>query len=340
MEATIVAVRKKFEARIDEILEEEKKKAEKIAPKPSLRSPADNPDAEKTNKGRVQSNSKEIEENQNKNTKDEHEDIDEEQKRRLIRQEAQKQAYYVHKQQVKQNQWVIITVTHNDIIEHFETNTVNDYVIEHEELEEMYEEVMVKLQEKLEEFAIQQNKVNIQQEGMSGYTQQDLKLPVLQLPTFSGDYRQWKSFIDLFEQAIHNNEKLGNAQKIHYLKTHVTGGAAKIIQQLKIMDSNYETVKEALMNKFPEILIEFSQFSVGKISNRSQSLLLHGLLIVFKEKIQGEAGKAIQHLGGELTWDKVKAELITYFRPRRSYKQLIDECRNIKVLNLRELFNM
>lgn len=186
MEATVVAVRKKFEVRIDGILEE-KKKIEEVAPKQSPRSPAENPDAEEITKGPVQSNGKELEENQSKNTKDENEDIDEEQKRRLKRQEGQKQsffrsldrmeqatstskAYYVHKQQVIQNQWAIITATHNDIIEHFETNMVNDYVTEHEELEEMYEEVMVNLQEKLEEFVIQQNKVNTQQERMSGYT--------------------------------------------------------------------------------------------------------------------------------------------------------------------------
>lgn len=69
-------------------------------------------------------------------------------------------------------------------------------------------------------------------------------------------------------------------------------------------------------------------------------LMQYGLQTVFTEKIQGEAKRCIQRLGNNLTWEQVKAELKAELRPRKSYKRFFDECRNIKVNNLKELFSI
>jgi len=44
-----------------------------------------------------------------------------------------------------------------------------------------------------------------------------IKLPALDLPTFSGDYQDWSSFYDHFLAIVHNNITLSAAQKLHYL---------------------------------------------------------------------------------------------------------------------------
>lgn len=78
----------------------------------------------------------------------------------------------------------------------------------------------------------------------------------------------------------------------------------------------------------------------GRLCNNNMQLLEYAFKIVFNEKIQGEAKQCILRLGSNLTWDSVKKELKLYFRPRRDYAELINECRNIKVSSLRELFNI
>lgn len=66
----------------------------------------------------------------------------------------------------------------------------------------------------------------------------------------------------------------------------------------------------------------------------------YALQIVLNEKILGEAKRCVQRLGNTLTWETAKAELKLHFRPRKDYAELINECRNIKVGNLRELFTI
>lgn len=52
-----------------------------------------------------------------------------------------------------------------------------------------------------------------------------VKLPEISVPKFTGRYLEWTSFRDLFTSLIHNNSKLDNVQKLHYLKSHLLGEA-------------------------------------------------------------------------------------------------------------------
>lgn len=54
-------------------------------------------------------------------------------------------------------------------------------------------------------------------------------LPRIKLPTFSEDYQLWTSFRDLFATLIRDNTDLTNVEKMHYLKTCVSGEAARLI---------------------------------------------------------------------------------------------------------------
>ena len=77
-----------------------------------------------------------------------------------------------------------------------------------------------------------------------------LKLPKISLPTFSGTYTDWMSFIDLFKSSVDSNSMLSNSQKLHYLKASLKGDAAKLLSSVTISDSNYEVAREILKNRY------------------------------------------------------------------------------------------
>lgn len=71
----------------------------------------------------------------------------------------------------------------------------------------------------------------------------------------------------------------------------------------------------------------------------NQQLMNLATAIIMNEKICGDAGDYIRGLGTDATWDQIKAKLIDHHRPRTTYADIFSKCRNVKVSNLRELFN-
>lgn len=70
-------------------------------------------------------------------------------------------------------------------------------------------------------------------------TRHKLKLPQASLPTFSGRYEEWMSFQDTFKTMIDDQVDLTNVEKLQYLKSTLTGDAARKIQVFSITEDNY-----------------------------------------------------------------------------------------------------
>lgn len=68
----------------------------------------------------------------------------------------------------------------------------------------------------------------------------EVKLPRISIPVFSGNYMEWQSFHDLFVALIHRNDSLENVQKLHYLKTNLSGEAEALLRQFAVTGDNYE----------------------------------------------------------------------------------------------------
>ena len=66
-----------------------------------------------------------------------------------------------------------------------------------------------------------------------------IKLPTITLPIFGGRYEDWPSFLDLFTSLIHNKTTLSGAQKLHYLKSNLSGEALQLLKSFQITDVNY-----------------------------------------------------------------------------------------------------
>ncbi|XP_075990254.1 uncharacterized protein LOC142985897 [Anticarsia gemmatalis] len=77
-----------------------------------------------------------------------------------------------------------------------------------------------------------------------------VKLPSIKLPTFSGNYEEWPTFKDLFISLIHECTKLSDIEKIHYLKTSVTGEAALLLKHIQPTSANYIQAWESLTHRY------------------------------------------------------------------------------------------
>ncbi|XP_050301535.1 uncharacterized protein LOC126739769 [Anthonomus grandis grandis] len=77
-----------------------------------------------------------------------------------------------------------------------------------------------------------------------------VKLPVITLPKFSGDYKAWLEFRDIFSSLIHENETLTLIQKFHYLRASLEGVAAQVISSLDFCSTNYSIAWTTLCDRF------------------------------------------------------------------------------------------
>lgn len=84
---------------------------------------------------------------------------------------------------------------------------------------------------------------NLQNQG-------DVKLPKVNIPEFSGNYEDWTNFHDLFTSLIHNNAKLTNVQKMHYLKTALKGDAVHLLKHFSITEANYTPAWAMLIARY------------------------------------------------------------------------------------------
>jgi len=75
-------------------------------------------------------------------------------------------------------------------------------------------------------------------------------LPNIGLPTFSGDSSTWKGFHDLFLSMIGNNEDIPDVEKMHYLKTSLSGDAAKLVANIKISNDAFARAWKVLVARY------------------------------------------------------------------------------------------
>lgn len=78
----------------------------------------------------------------------------------------------------------------------------------------------------------------------------NVKLPRIELPTFSGRYEDWPTFRDMFISLIHNNTSLCNVQKLHYLKLSLVDEPNTLLKHVIVIDDNYEQAWNILTQRY------------------------------------------------------------------------------------------
>lgn len=91
---------------------------------------------------------------------------------------------------------------------------------------------------------------NAQSQANHTCNNQNVKLPALKLPDFNGDYSKWIQFSDTFKAIIHNNQALTTTQKFYYLKSCLSGDAARALDTLEASDANYNNAWDILKERF------------------------------------------------------------------------------------------
>ena len=128
-----------------------------------------------------------------------------------------------------------------------------------------------------------------------------LKLPKLQLPSFTGFYTNWMSFADLFEASVDSNNQLSNSEKLNYLKACVKGEAGKLISSVTITGYNYEIAWELLHERYENkrsIVQAHLQAIWSQCSLKSESSTgLRKLLETTNENLRAltELGQPVEH---------------------------------------------
>ncbi|XP_070071102.1 uncharacterized protein [Drosophila takahashii] len=75
------------------------------------------------------------------------------------------------------------------------------------------------------------------------------ELPKIQIKRFSGNYTEWPSFQDIYENTIHNKQQ-PNTQKFHHLKTLLVDETANLVRHLAITETAYNTAWERLKERY------------------------------------------------------------------------------------------
>ncbi|XP_065356247.1 uncharacterized protein LOC135950644 [Calliphora vicina] len=75
-------------------------------------------------------------------------------------------------------------------------------------------------------------------------------LPTLQLCKFSGNYKDWMEFYNVFCLLVHDNQELSPVSKFQYLKSCLTDSASRLIQSLEVNAPNYQVAFDLLKTRY------------------------------------------------------------------------------------------
>ncbi|XP_052737845.1 uncharacterized protein LOC128198133 isoform X3 [Bicyclus anynana] len=79
------------------------------------------------------------------------------------------------------------------------------------------------------------------------------RLPVIKINNFDGTYYKWLEFRDTFSSLIHNNSRIKNVHKFHYLNSYLEGEAARVISNIEVTDNNYPDAWNLLCERYSNV---------------------------------------------------------------------------------------
>ncbi|XP_048489204.1 uncharacterized protein LOC125491402 [Plutella xylostella] len=124
---------------------------------------------------------------------------------------------------------------------------------EYYEVEELYLGLQADLTDLLSECspsATSRQSAGAASSNMEAADASQVKLPRIQLPTFSGSYEEFPAFKDLFTSLVDNNVTLSNVQKLHYLKSSIKGEPESLLKHMQVVECNYEPAWKLLQERY------------------------------------------------------------------------------------------
>ncbi|XP_046407913.1 uncharacterized protein LOC124172514 isoform X1 [Ischnura elegans] len=79
---------------------------------------------------------------------------------------------------------------------------------------------------------------------------QQVRLPIAELPKFSGDFRDWETFRDLMRSIIVDRNDISDVTKLQYLKGALSGEAADLIRTISVTEQNFMLAWQSLKDYY------------------------------------------------------------------------------------------
>lgn len=158
---------------------------------------------------------------------------------------------------------------------------------EGEKIEKIYYELVERAYQLLDSNRVEQ----LQSPLSPTYVQAspDIKLPKIELVKFSGDYKQWVNFSEIFKSLVIKNSTLTEVQKLYYLKAVVVGEAASLINSLELSEVNFQVAWKLLEDRYQNRKITINilireMFNFPTL-NKESAASLRNLLDIFQRNV-------------------------------------------------------
>ncbi|XP_036347161.1 uncharacterized protein LOC118756508, partial [Rhagoletis pomonella] len=137
----------------------------------------------------------------------------------------------------------------------------------------------------------------------------ELKLPTVKLPVFSGKFTDWPAFKEVFEEHIHKYARFSNLYRFYYLKDSLSEEAARDIQHLSITEANYPVAWQMLINIYDNKRVLFVHYMD---MFEQQPSVAHDDPAALKQFIQTcrSCVNSIDHLGVDLKQNQILVYLM------------------------------
>ncbi|XP_058978635.1 uncharacterized protein LOC131802432 [Musca domestica] len=76
------------------------------------------------------------------------------------------------------------------------------------------------------------------------------RLPSLKLPKFDGKYLEYKNFINMFNNLVHNDPNISTSEKFNHLLSCLSGEALATIKAFQVTDENYSSALKRLKERY------------------------------------------------------------------------------------------
>lgn len=220
--------------------------------------------------------------------------------------------------------WADFKVGHKELIKTVDYKLLSEhnYVTAdvYEKAEEIFTQYKCDLKNVLAGFLCTQSRPSVDQGDLTVNPNQ-VRLPKISIPSFSGKYTEWTTFRDLFISMIHNNKSLDNVQKLHYLKGYLTGEAEQLIRYTPVSDANYIICWNQLEKRYNNKKYLSHCILKRLLSQKNATSESAGFLKELMDT-SSDCLNALANLGIDIsTWDIIVIHLLTLKLDHESRKQ-------------------
>lgn len=132
-----------------------------------------------------------------------------------------------------------------------------------------------------------------------------IKLPAIQVPTFTGKLTEYRTFINLFNSLIHKDASLDNIQKLYYLQSFLCGEPYELIKNLPLVDNSYPESLKLLDERYNNVFKIRSEHIDTLLSLqpiiKSNAVNLRGFICIVKQEMS-----ALKNLATNVdSWDPI-----------------------------------